>query len=161
MIIINLIYTNHNKILTLIRERSGKNAYFNLFVLQSLLPNIFFCLSFSYCTFIMTYCRRTLCTTKKTHFLSILFWNFFHRKYLTILLWKKFCKKLLPIFLQNILYKTFFATNFVRNTCEFYNFVGNNYPRRNYLQIKILRKNDRKKYFFANSFNKFTKKNPM
>jgi len=36
--------------------------------------------------------------------------------------------KLLPMFLQNILYKTIFATNFVGNTCKFYNFVGNNYP---------------------------------
>jgi len=73
---------------------------------------------------------------------------------------KKICKKLLPIFLQNILYKTLFATNFVRNTCKFYNFVGNNYPRRNYLPIKFLRKNSRKKSFLANFFNKFTRKFP-
>jgi len=59
--------------------------------------------------------------------------------------WQQICKKLLPIFLQNILYKTLFATNFVRNTCEFYNFVGNNYPRR-------------KKSFLANFFNKFARK---
>jgi len=60
---------------------------------------------------------------------------------------KEICKKLLPNFLQNILYKTFFATNFVGNTCKFYNFLGNNYPRRNYMPIKILRKNDRKSLF--------------
>ena len=62
------------------------------------------------------------------------------------------------MFLQNILYKTLFATNFVRNTCEFYNFVGNNYPRRNYLPIKILRKNSRKKPFLAIFFNRFARK---
>jgi len=56
------------------------------------------------------------------------------------LLWKKNCRKLLPIVLQNILYKTLFATNFVGNTCEFYCFVGNNYPQKNYLPIKILKK---------------------
>jgi len=71
---------------------------------------------------------------------------------------KKNCRKLLPIFLQNILYKTFFATNFVGNTWEFYNFVENNYPRKNYLPIKILRKNNRKKSFLVNIFNKFVKK---
>jgi len=60
---------------------------------------------------------------------------------------KKNCRKLLLIFLQNILYKTLFATNFLGNTCEFYNFVGNNYPRRNYLPIKILKKNSRKSLF--------------
>jgi len=58
------------------------------------------------------------------------------------------------------LYKTLFATNFVENTCEFYNFVGNNYPRRNYLPIKILKKNSRKKSFLANFFNKFARKFP-
>jgi len=73
---------------------------------------------------------------------------------------KNICRKLLQIFLQNILYKTLFATNFVRNTCEFYNFVGNNYPRRNYLPIKILRKYSRKKPFLAISFNKFARKFP-
>ena len=52
----------------------------------------------------------------------------------------------------------FFAKYFVGNTCEFYNFVGNNYSRRNYLPIKILRKNSRKKSFLANFFNKFAKK---
>jgi len=62
---------------------------------------------------------------------------------------KKICKKLLPIFLQNILYKTLFATNFVGNICKFYNFVGNNYSQRNYLPIKILRKNDKKKSFLV------------
>jgi len=71
---------------------------------------------------------------------------------------KKIYRKLLPIFLQNILYKTFFATNFVGNTCEFYNFVRNNYPRRNYLPIKILRTNSRKNSFLANFVNKFAKK---
>jgi len=62
--------------------------------------------------------------------------------------------------LQNNLYKTFFATNLVKNTCEFYNFVANNYPRNNYLPIKILRKNSRKKFFLANFFNKFARKFP-
>jgi len=37
---------------------------------------------------------------------------------------KKNCRKLLLIFLLNILYKKLFATNFVENTYEFYNFVG-------------------------------------
>ena len=57
---------------------------------------------------------------------------------------------MLPFFLQNIMYKTLFAINF----------VGNNYPRRNYLPIKILRKHSRKKSFLANFFNKFAKKIP-
>jgi len=35
------------------------------------------------------------------------------------------------LFLQNILYKTLFAKDFVGNTCELYNFVGNNYSQRN------------------------------
>jgi len=73
---------------------------------------------------------------------------------------KKICRKLLPIFLKNILYKTLFATNFVKNTCKFYNFVGNNYPRKNYLPIKILRENVRKKSFLANFFNEFARKFP-
>jgi len=54
--------------------------------------------------------------------------------------------------LQNILYETLFTTNFVRNTCKFYNFVGNDYPQRNYLPIKIPRKNDRKKKSFLAKF---------
>jgi len=48
------------------------------------------------------------------------------------------------------LYKTLFTTNFVRNTYKFYNFLGNNYLHKNYLSIKILKKIDRKKYFFTN-----------
>jgi len=56
------------------------------------------------------------------------------------LLWKIFCRKLLLIFLQNIFYKTLFTKNFVGNTCEFYNFVGNNYPRRITCQLKFLEK---------------------
>jgi len=55
---------------------------------------------------------------------------------------------LLPSFLQNILYKTLFEKKkIVWNTCEFYNFVGNNYLWKNYLPIKILRKNDKKSLF--------------
>jgi len=53
------------------------------------------------------------------------------------------------MFLQNILYKTFFTTNFVGNIYEFYNFVRNNYPRRNYLSIKIFRKNCREIFFLT------------
>jgi len=60
--------------------------------------------------------------------------------------------------LQNILYKTLFVTNFVENTYKFYNFVRNDYPRRNYPPIKIFRENDRKKSFLANYSNKFTRK---
>jgi len=52
--------------------------------------------------------------------------------------------------MQNILYKTLFTTIFVGNTCTFYNVVENNYSRRNYLPIKILSKNGRKKYFLTN-----------
>jgi len=73
---------------------------------------------------------------------------------------KKNLQEIAPFFLQNILYKTLFATNFVGNTCEFYNFVGNNYPQRNYLPIKILRKNSRKMSFLAIFFNKFARKFP-
>jgi len=64
----------------------------------------------------------------------------------------------LSIHLQNILYKTLFVTNFVENACEFYNFVGNNYPRKNYLLIETHRKNSRKKSFLTIFFNKFAKK---
>ena len=53
-----------------------------------------------------------------------------------------------------------FENFFVGNTCKFYNFVGNDYTRRNYLPIKILRKNGRKKSFPANFFNKFARKIP-
>ena len=56
------------------------------------------------------------------------------------------------------MYKTPFTINFVGNTCKFYNFIGNNYSQRNYLPIKILRKNDRKKFFLTNLFNKFVRK---
>jgi len=65
-----------------------------------------------------------------------------------------FFRKLLPIFLQNILYETLFATNFLGNTCEFYTFLGNNYTRKDNLPIKILRKNSKKKYFLANVLKK-------
>ena len=61
---------------------------------------------------------------------------------------KVFYKKLLPIFLHNILYKTLFAKKNVRN----------NYLRRNYLSIKILCKNDKKKFFVINFFDKFGRK---
>jgi len=62
--------------------------------------------------------------------------------------------------LQNILYKTIFATNFVGNTYKFYKFVENYYPRKNYLPIKIFRKNGRKKLFLTIFFNKFVRKIP-
>jgi len=41
-------------------------------------------------------------------------------------------------FAQNVFHK-----KFVGNTCEFYNFVGNNYRQRNYLPNKICRKNSK------------------
>ena len=75
--------------------------------------------------------------------------------------WQQICKKLLPIFLQNILCKTLFTTNFAGNDYEFYNFVENNYSKRNYLPIKILSKIRRKKSFLANYFNKFEKKKKL
>jgi len=59
--------------------------------------------------------------------------------------------------MQNILYKLF-ATIFVWILTNFYNFIRNNYPWSNYLQIKILRKNNRKKYFLVNFVNKFAEK---
>jgi len=45
-------------------------------------------------------------------------------------------------FIQNIIHM-----NFVRNICEFYNFVEDDYLRKNYLSIKTLGKNDKKKSF--------------
>jgi len=84
----------------------------------------------------------------------------FSQEILTSFVVKKNCKKLLSIFLQNILYKTLLATNFVGDTCKFYNFVGNDYPRRNYLPIKSFRKNGRKMSFLPNFFNKFARKIP-
>jgi len=56
------------------------------------------------------------------------------------------------------LYKTLFITNFVENTYEFYNFVGNNYLRKNYLPIKIFKINSKNKYFLANFLKSFQKK---
>jgi len=56
------------------------------------------------------------------------------------------------------LYKTLFITNFVENIYEFYNFVENNFSRKNYLIIKIFSKNSRKKSFLVNFLNKFAKK---
>ena len=80
-------------------------------------------------------------TTKKTYIsCQFCFEIFFVENTYKFCYEKEICKKLLSIFLQNILYKTPFAKNFVRNTCEFYNFVGNNYPRRNYCQLKFLEK---------------------
>jgi len=73
---------------------------------------------------------------------------------------KKFLQEIVANFLQNILYKTLFATNFVGNTYEFYNFVGDNYLQRSYLLIKIFRKDSKKKSFLANFFNKFARKLP-
>ena len=49
--------------------------------------------------------------------------------------------------MQNILYKTLFAINFVGNTYEFYNFVENNYPRIT-CQLKLLEKYMKKSLFF-------------
>jgi len=60
-----------------------------------------------------------------------------------------------------MLYKTLFTTNFVRNTYQFYIFVKNNYPRSNYLSIKILRKNSRKKFFLANFLTNLQKKSHL
>jgi len=54
--------------------------------------------------------------------------------------------------------KTLFVKYFEGNTCKFYNVVENNYPQRNYLPIKILGKNGRKKSFFANFSNIFARK---
>jgi len=65
---------------------------------------------------------------------------------------KKKLQEIAANFLQNILYKTLFTINFVRNTYEFNNFVGNNYPQKNYLPIKILKKNSRKKSVFLQFF---------
>jgi len=66
-------------------------------------------------------------------------------------------KKNLRNYYQFFLYKTLFTPNFIRNIYKFYNIVKNNYPRKNYIPIKILNKNNRKKYFFINYFNKFKK----
>jgi len=41
---------------------------------------------------------------------------------------KKKLQEIAVNFLKSILYKILFTTNFERNTYEFYNFVGNNYP---------------------------------
>jgi len=41
---------------------------------------------------------------------------------------------------------------------QFYNFVGNDYPRKKYLLIKILKKNGRTKSSLTNSFNKSARK---
>jgi len=53
---------------------------------------------------------------------------------------------LLSIFLKNILYKKIFTTNFVRNIYELYNFIGNNYPRRNICHLRFLEKITRKSF---------------
>lgn len=65
-----------------------------------------------------------------------------------------------PFFLNN-----FAKTFFVRNICKFYIFVGNNYPQRNYLSIKTLRKKITKKIFLqnfvTNLHEKFYEENPI
>ena len=104
-------------------------------------------------------CKKRYLLLKKLILFTNFVLKFLFKKYLQNLLLKKIYRKLLSMFLQNILYKIFFTTNFVWNTYESYNFVRNNYLRRNYLPIKILRKNSRKKSFLTNYFNKFIKKN--
>jgi len=101
-------------------------------------------------------------TTKKTHISCRFCFEIFFVENIYKFCCEKNCKKLLSIFLQNTLYKIFFATNFVWNTYKFYNFVGNtykfynflgnDYPRRNYLLIKILRKMTKKENFFLQIF---------
>jgi len=53
---------------------------------------------------------------------------------------KIFAENCCQFLLQNILYKTLFTPNFVGNIYEFYNFIKNNYPQKNYLSIKISEK---------------------
>jgi len=48
-------------------------------------------------------------------------------------------------FAKNIFYK-----KIIENICEFYNFVKDNYPHRNYMPIKILWKNNKKKILANN-----------
>ena len=55
------------------------------------------------------------------------------------------CKRLLPIFCKIFCTKHFLQKKYVRNTCEIYNFVENNYPL---CQLKILEKIKRK-YFLT------------
>jgi len=87
-------------------------------------------------------------TTKKTHIsCQFCFEFFFVENTYKFCCEKKFARNYYHFFLQNILYKTLFATKFVGNTYKFYNFVENNYPRRNYLQIKILEKMTEKSLF--------------
>jgi len=54
--------------------------------------------------------------------------------------------------LQNILYKTLFATNFVGNTYKFYNFVEMITHEGNTCQVKFLEKVDRQKVFSCKFF---------
>jgi len=64
-------------------------------------------------------------------------------------------------FFEKYLCKTFLVENFVRNTCEIYNFIRNNYSRRNYLPIKIYRKNSKKNLFLQNIIMNLQEKNPQ
>jgi len=95
---------------------------------------------------------------KKSHILCQFCFEIFFVDNTYKFCYKKNCRKLLPIFLQNILYKILLTTNFVWTTYEFYNFIENNYPQKNYLLIKILIKNSKKRYFLVICFNKFAKK---
>ena len=63
----------------------------------------------------------------------------------------------MKFFLQEIA-TNFLAKYFVYKTLFTTNFVGNDYPRKNYLPIKILRKNGRKKSFLPIFLNKFARK---
>jgi len=118
-----------------------------------------FIVMFHFCSYFLLFCLLLPSLIKKFIFLANFVWKIFsYELFANFVVKKKICRKLLPIFLQNILYKTLFATNFVENTCKFYNFVGNDYPRKNYLPIKNLRKNGRKKSILANFFIKFAKK---
>jgi len=73
---------------------------------------------------------------------------------------KKYLQKIAAKFFTKLLYKIFFTSNFVRNIYKFYNFIGSNYTRRNYLLIKIFKQNNKKK-ILTNFVNKIIRKNLM
>jgi len=64
---------------------------------------------------------------------------------------KKIARNCCQFFYKIFCIKTLFTTNFIKNIWEFYKFVGNNYLRRNYLSIKIMK--NYKFYFLQFFFN--------
>jgi len=66
---------------------------------------------------------------------------------------KKITRNYHQIFCKIFFIKHFSQQILLKNTYQFYNFVENNYSRRNYLQLKFLKKIARKHSFLTENCN--------